>query len=183
MSIEIERLTLQGNVPAQVASSPTNLNYQQTNELNVQATGLVEFACFGNLPFDCRQNIWAAAVVMPAREVYVDICINVEDPRSVNLQFPIFKSRTPAPPMLHVNREARAEALKTYKPCLFTKYDEINKVKPLVYINSEIDTLLVRYPRWSPYVGDCKFTKTLHALLSEKFLHVVFLEIAASSRF
>lgn len=84
------------------------------------------FTLFPNLPTEIKRKIYRH--MMPG-------------PRSVHLTFRkhntnFLKSSTPIPVLLHLNRDARSEALKTYQ-----LYFGTSKNPSKVYFNPKIDTL------------------------------------------
>ncbi|KAF2431024.1 hypothetical protein EJ08DRAFT_588135 [Tothia fuscella] len=72
-----------------------------------------KFHLFPNLPVEIRLRIWDIVLSIP-RTVQIR-CNPVLFTRGVPRTASTFDSQTPPPPLLHVNRESRHEALRVYK--------------------------------------------------------------------
>lgn len=100
---------------------------------------LSTFHLFPQLPGEIRLKVWALALAEP-REITVGFekgILDSEKRRSSEKRFAKwFTSPTPPPALLHLNQEARVEALAIYAPMFKTKDSE-----RYIYINFGQDTL------------------------------------------
>ncbi|KAE9367440.1 hypothetical protein N431DRAFT_561418 [Stipitochalara longipes BDJ] len=91
------------------------------------------FTLFPSLPFELRLKIWDLALSEPRT---VTISCHREKLDRDRRFAKAFTSLTPPPPLLHVNRESRFEALSRYLPFFKTETSEV-----YTYISFSQDTI------------------------------------------
>ncbi len=124
---------------------------EQTSPLIIRAQGADSFVKFRELPAELRIKIWqfampaARTVVIksPYSQKTVPISLDKVLPQAVD-DGETWQSTTQVPALLHVNAEARYEALKHYSLTL-----GVGKAQPRVYIDFSRDTL---------FFGDAELT-------------------------
>lgn len=118
-----------------------------------------DFQLFPSLPTEIRLKVWTIALSVPR---VVEIIPNPPEvywhPANFGLAGPVpaksWTSSCPPPSLLHVNREARSEALDTYKPYFTTPPPPLSSVH-CIYLNLSQDTIkLVNY--YAAYLGEAE---------------------------
>ncbi|KFY95455.1 hypothetical protein V500_02770 [Pseudogymnoascus sp. VKM F-4518 (FW-2643)] len=77
---------------------------------------LSAFHLFPTLPVEIRLKIWSLLLLIPRTVICSEKVITDAAPRAVK----VWETNTPPPPLLHVNRESRYEALAIYAPYFAT---------------------------------------------------------------
>lgn len=77
---------------------------------------LSTFDLFPALPVEIRLKIWSLALSIPRTVICTQVAITHAPPRVPK----VWNTDTPSPPLLHVNRESRYEALAVYVPYFAT---------------------------------------------------------------
>ncbi|TAQ88116.1 hypothetical protein B7494_g3580 [Chlorociboria aeruginascens] len=107
-----------------------------------EATSPPRFTLFPDLPCELRIKIWKLAEPGP-RTVRIQYNMNYKSWNGKFIaDFKGWTSPDPAPTILHVCQESRAEALRTYSPAFGSYFHA-----PKVYINFSIDTLKFDNPQ------------------------------------
>ncbi|KAM3073586.1 hypothetical protein ACMFMF_006789 [Clarireedia jacksonii] len=100
----------------------------------MQSSTPSSFHHFSLLPFELRHKIYTFILSQP-RTVSITCEKKVLVP-TTRRYIESFSSTTPIPPLLHVSRESRREALKYYTPSFTTTHSP-----KYIYINFSIDTV------------------------------------------
>jgi hypothetical protein len=97
----------------------------------------ITFTLFPDLPFELRLKIWRLIAPGP-RTVSVQYLMKYDNFNGKRIsKFSGWGSPDPVPIILHICREARVEALKTYQPAFRSYFHEAK-----TYIDFEVDTIL-----------------------------------------
>ncbi|KAG0648673.1 hypothetical protein D0Z07_4629 [Hyphodiscus hymeniophilus] len=138
------------------------------------------FTLFRRLPVELRTLIWRLASSEPRNLVvfgHLDINFHVvRQPSRDETHLFAYRSTTPPPAILHVNREARVEALQIYKLDFGVEFNLSNKNRslffcapPKIYINWAADTLVLMQTiarAFSTYANAVAGTTDVHSVRS-----------------
>lgn len=132
--------------PAVALQVPPSLSKDSQNDSDEFAVPAKTFIRFPKLATELQLQIWKYAIERPR---IVELHTSTQDSDEC------FRSLTPNPAVLFVNRELRHEALKIYKPMFGIKNedeDEANVLATrLIYVNPAIDTVYFEYDPYLTY--------------------------------